>query len=288
MFGYVRTNIPNLYVKDVVLYKSMYCGLCKSMGKTCGNLSRFTLNYDLTFLSIFCHNVLGKDVKIKKQRCIIHWFVRRPVVEQDEITNKIAALNIILAYYKLSDDVIDEGKGKIKRKIFNKAYKRARRKEPRLDAIVKGNYKALREYEKTGGDSVDMSADPFGKMLQSCAGELLGEKATEQVKRLFYNIGKWIYLIDAVDDFDKDKRKNTFNVFVNLYGDVKDKKMLIKEKSFELQSFFGQILSDINTLSNEINYNFNSDLIKNILCDGLWLQTKNILENKKCANSMKY
>ncbi|MBR0190231.1 MAG: hypothetical protein IJQ23_07605, partial [Clostridia bacterium] len=71
MFGYLTTDFPNLYVKDVVLYKAAYCGLCKSIGRTCGTKGRFLLNYDLTFLSVFIHNVLGEDFEIKKQRCIL-------------------------------------------------------------------------------------------------------------------------------------------------------------------------------------------------------------------------
>ena len=60
MFGYIRTDIPNMIVKDTVLYKALYCGLCKSIGKTCGTCGRFTLNYDLTFLSaIFSLNSSG-------------------------------------------------------------------------------------------------------------------------------------------------------------------------------------------------------------------------------------
>ena len=42
-----------MYVKDTVLYKACYCGLCKSIGNVCGQRGRFALNYDLTFLSIF-------------------------------------------------------------------------------------------------------------------------------------------------------------------------------------------------------------------------------------------
>ena len=65
MFGYVKTDLPNMYVKDVILYKAMYCGLCKGIGKTCGQKSRLLLNYDLTFLSVFAHNLLDVDVKIE-------------------------------------------------------------------------------------------------------------------------------------------------------------------------------------------------------------------------------
>ena len=288
MFGYVRTDVPNMYVKDVVLYKAMYCGLCKSLGKTCGNVSRFTLNYDLTFLSIFCHNVLGEDVKIEKKHCIAHWITRRPVAKSDALTERIAALNLILAYFKLSDDVTDENKGRLKRKFFSRAYKKAVKREPELNEIVKSKYQALIEYEKTMGDSIDISADFFGNMMKELVNVILGDAISDDIKGLSYNIGKWIYLIDAVDDFDKDIKRGSYNVFVNAYKGVKDKTTLLSEKRTDLEVIFGAILSDIACFSSKIEYKFNKDLTDNILLSGLREQTKKILENKKCKNTMKY
>ena len=107
MFGYVKTDLPNMYVKDTVLYKAMYCGLCKGIGKVCGHKGRLVLNYDLTFLSVLAHNLADLDVKIEKQRCIIHHIRKRPVAIPDSLTERIAALNVILAHYKLNDDVVD-------------------------------------------------------------------------------------------------------------------------------------------------------------------------------------
>ena len=71
MFGYVKTDLPYVYMKDTVLYKAMYCGLCKSIGKCCGNKARLVLNYDLAFLSLICHNLTDKDVKLEKKHCVI-------------------------------------------------------------------------------------------------------------------------------------------------------------------------------------------------------------------------
>ena len=136
MFGYVKTDMPNMYVKDTILYKAMYCGLCKGLGKACGQKSRLVLNYDLTFLSVLLHNLANIDVKVEKQRCVIHPIRKKPIAEVDELTERIACLNVILAYYKLNDDVIDNDKGRLKRAFFNKAYKRAKQLEPELDKMV--------------------------------------------------------------------------------------------------------------------------------------------------------
>lgn len=288
MFGYVKTDLANMYVKDTILYKAMYCGLCKAIGKVSGQRGRLVLNYDLTFLSVLLHNLSDTDVKIEKQHCVIHTITKRPVAIPDKLTERIAALNVILARYKLNDDVLDNGKGRVKRAFFAKAYKKAKRKEPELDKIVKNRYAELIKYEKANSDSIDMVADPFGNMMVDVVNELLGDKCGENVKELAYNLGKWIYLIDAVDDFDKDKKKGNFNVFINVYPEINDKETLLKEKLKDILVVFAAVLTRINELAKTLEYRFNHDLIDNVLLRGLNVQTKNILENQKCKSTTKF
>lgn len=288
MFGYVKTDLPNMFVKDTVLYKAMYCGLCKSIGKACGQKARLLLNYDLAFLSAFLHNIADVDVKIEKKRCVIHWIVKRPVAKVDELNERIARLNVILAHYKLSDDVMDLGKGRLKRAFFSGAYKKAVKAEPMLDKIVKERYAELIELERKKCDSIDIIGDPFGKMMSEIVSQLVPDKANETVTDLAYNLGKWIYLIDALDDFDKDKKDGSFNVFVNAYPQIENKAALIEQHMAELSALFGSILVETGRLCDKIDFKFNHDLVDNILKRGLISQTKLIMENKKCKNISKF
>ncbi len=288
MFGYIKTDLPNMYMKDTVLYQAMYCGLCKAIGKTCGQRARFALNYDLTFLSVLLHNLQGVDVKVEKQHCIIHPIRKRPITLVDELTERIGCLNVILAYQKLNDDVIDNGKGRIERAFFSSAYKKAKKKEPEIDAIVKNRYSELLKLESENCDSIDIVADPFGKMIQDIVAFILKDNATEDVKELAYYLGKWIYLIDALDDFNKDKKKKNFNVFINLFPTIADKEQLIRDEKQELTIVFASVLNRLSELAGKMNYKFNHDLINNVLYRGLPLQTKKIMENEKCKNTSKF
>ena len=120
MFGYIQPDIPYMYVKDGLLYKALYCGLCKSIGCACGQTARLALSYDMTFLSALLHNIMHTDVKVESRRCGVHPFVKRPVAGDDEITRTVACLNTALTYFKLSDDVEDEKKGRAARRFFKK------------------------------------------------------------------------------------------------------------------------------------------------------------------------
>ena len=287
MFGYVKTDFPNMYMKDNILYKAMYCGLCKGIGKCCGQKGRFSLSYDLTFLSLFAHNLMGKDVVVKKQRCILHHVVKRPVAVPDDLTVKIGALNVIMAYHKINDDVLDLGKGRIKRLFFKSSYKKAKKTFPELDLIVEKWYKKLVQLEQSNCESIDIICDPFGQMMVEIVEQLLGDKFNKEVSTLSYFLGKWIYLIDALDDYDKDLKNNNYNVFHKSFESFNSKDEFIKGNLTYLIQIFGGVLSAITDNAKSLDYKFNHDLIDNILLSGLSVQTKLVLENKKCKNTTK-
>ena len=114
-----------------------------------------------------------------------------------------------MAHYKLNDDVLDNGKGKIKRAIFNAGYKKAKRSEPKFDEIVKARYAELITYEKTNGDSIDISADFFGRMMQEIVAELLTDKCTGTVKEIAYNLGN--------NNFYNEFKDNIKYIFKNIW-----------------------------------------------------------------------
>ena len=44
MFGYVKPDAPYLYIKDDTLYKSLYCSVCKAIGKIADKGQDFRLH----------------------------------------------------------------------------------------------------------------------------------------------------------------------------------------------------------------------------------------------------
>ena len=280
MFGYVKPDNPNMYVKDVVLYKASYCGLCKSIGKSCGQKARMCLSFDLAFLSCFLHNLMNVDMEVVKERCVLHHIKPRPVSKPTELSKRIANLNVILAYHKINDDVLDTGKGKIKKSLLNSAYKKLQKSEPILCQIVENSYKKTFKYEQAKGDSTVFIAEIFGQMLLEAVKELSGEYFTDEIGNLAFNLGKWIYVIDALDDYDKDVKKGEYNPFIYEYDDVKTKKDLIKNHKQELTFLFGDMLMEIANSNAKIRYYFNHDLIDNILTKGIKAQTVKLMEDK--------
>ncbi len=278
MFGYVQADTPYLYIKDQTLYRAMYCGLCKGIGEICGHASRMGLSYDVTFLSVVLHNILGEDVKIEKAHCLTHCIRSRNMAEVDELTRRLGALNTALVYYKYTDDIADGDRGRGKRLWFKKGFKRAKKKYPEVVKIVRENLQRQEQTEKTKTDSVDRAADATATMLKEFSAYALGDKRSEHTDRLFYALGKWIYLIDALDDYDKDVKKGAYNPFVLLYKAPCKETLLASEYGDEVRFVFENIFCDIKESVGQIPFRFNRDLTDNILLRGLPATTKRVME----------
>ena len=277
MFGYVRTDRPHLYIKDETLYKALYCGVCKGIGKVCGNAARMGLSYDVTFLSALLHNLLGVDVKIEKQHCLTHCIRTRDMAEVDELSLQLGALNTALVYYKYTDDIADGDRGRGKRLWFKKGFRRMKKAYPEIEKIVRENLAKQEETERQKIESIDRAADATAKMLQDFSEYVLKEKSTENTKKLFYSLGKWIYLIDALDDYDKDLKKGAYNPFILAYN-AKDKAQLLQGKrGEEIRFIFHAIFFDIRESLSDMKFYFNRDLTDNVLLRGLPMMTKRVM-----------
>lgn len=289
MFGYVRTDTPYLFIKDDTLYKAMYCGLCKGIGECCGQAARMGLSYDVTFLSVILHNIAGQDVKIEKSHCMTHCIRARQMADVDEMAKQLGAFNTILVYYKYTDDIADGDKGKGKRWWFSSGYKRAKKAYPEIENIVRECMAEQQRTEAAKTDSLDKAADASATLVAKVCDYILGEKRTDYTYKLFYSVGKWIYLIDALDDYDKDKKKNAYNPFILAYGAECKEKLLGGEKGEEIRYVFHSLFFDIRENLSHIKFHFNRDLSDNILLRGLPAMTENVMKGgcKGCKQDKK-
>ncbi|MBE5741796.1 MAG: hypothetical protein E7360_00540 [Clostridiales bacterium] len=281
MFGYVKPEMPYLYLKDDTLYKALYCGVCKSIGRNCSQRARLSLTYDIAFFSALVHNIAGEDVKIVRQRCVTHWIKKRPMVGKgDALTDLSAAINVELAYYKIRDDILDGNGGKIKLAFFKKSHKKVLKSRPEISAIIEKNYGDLFKLEREKCSSIDMICDPFAKMMEELGVYVLKEKATDEVKKLFYYLGKWIYLIDALDDYEKDVKEGNYNPLYYAYGEKPTVKEFYEGHGKEISFAFSEIFASLKVALSGCKFYFNHDLIDNIILRGIPSVTLKILKKE--------
>ena len=241
MFGYVRPCVPELKVKDNELYRATYCGLCRTMGKTTGAFSKVALNYDFVFLALV-RMALGKDeVTVKMRRCPVHPLKKRPMIEPNESLKYSARATTILTRLKLKDNINDShGLARIKAKIAGTVsvfFKKTDKGLKELEGEICKSIDDLTLLEKQGSDSIDEVSNTSGKLLALLASHDIDGNEGRILYEIGFHLGKLIYVMDAIDDFNEDEKTGSFNVLKNAFGKLDDsaKNMLKCAMTLELE-----------------------------------------------------
>lgn len=219
MFGYVRPSLHRLSEEERRRYQALYCGLCHTLGQRCGSLSRLILNYDFTFLAA----LLSGDTETQRRRCIASPLRAKETACESAALDLAADVSVILTYHKVADDRIDGGfwRGQACRAAqiaLGPAYRRAAALRSDLDERTRLELDRLHQLEQDRCPSIDAPADTFAQLLQSAAMEL--EEGTQRrvLEQMLYHLGRWIYLVDAVDDLQEDSETGGYNPVALRFG----------------------------------------------------------------------
>ena len=108
MFGYLQVQKSELLVREWEAYRSVYCGLCKQMGKNYSFLTRLSLSYDCTFYAMLLMSLHRSCKGFDNGRCTFNPLKKCRFARcADSAYSKAAAFSVISAFYKLQDDLSD-------------------------------------------------------------------------------------------------------------------------------------------------------------------------------------
>ena len=216
MFGYIKPYIPDLRVREHEMYRAMYCGLCRSMGKHTGCLSKLTLSYDFVFLAAVRAVLLKNTVCPGLCRCAVHPLKKRPCIADNEALKYSASAAAVLTAAKVEDDIKDsKGLKKIAARLALPAARSFEKKALKNYSIPKDEIisclEKLSELEKNNCPSLDSPADTFGDLLAVVFSFGLPEKESRIAAAIGKCAGRYIYVMDAADDREKDKKSGNYN-----------------------------------------------------------------------------
>lgn len=286
MYGYVVPDKSTLRASDYVLYRSFYCGMCCQTGVLYGNMPRFTTNYDFAFFSALLHDYSAQNVVIEEHGCILNP-KKKAILQPNPLLERLVAANILLSYQKANDGVIDgDGvKYRIVRRALKKPFRAAKKAYPLLYEAIEKAYAAQRKVEQSGVTSIDRAADPFAALLKKLPELILGVQTDDNLKGLCYNIGKFVYLADALDDITEDSKHKRYNPFLAAYGGFTNRKGFIAEHKDELEFCFNGICARAQECFNAMRFTQSYALIRNIVFDGLPSKVNELLKSDKKLKS---
>lgn len=247
MFGFILPNLESLDAEEKQRYRSVYCGVCRSIRRRYGQRCRLTVSYDMTFLALVLGSLYEPDEETGAKRCPVH-----PAEPQafacSVYTDYAADVSVALAYHKLLDDWRDDRSKRARAAAAALAapYRRARRRRPEacraievamddIHAIEREAraFRAMRMSKGRDASACDASA-PAGSGAKLVAAEppspdaaanrfglLMGDLFAFQddfwatdLRRFGARLGKFVYVMDAAVDLEEDQKSGSYNPFV--------------------------------------------------------------------------
>jgi len=297
VFGYIRPQKSELLVREYEQYKGVYCSLCRQLGKSYGVVSRLTLSYDCTFYALMLLALSPECPGFESGRCVVNPLKKCTYCNagENELT-AASALSVIMTYHKIRDDIADSHfLGKLRAYLFLPFAKHARKKAardfPQMDGIVSAMMVAQQAVEHGESPGIDFCAEPTANMLQQVfeltAGANQDNESSEvRVLRQFgYYLGRWVYLIDAADDIEKDIKSKSFNPFISKF--ILDQSSTPEELD-NVRNFANQVLnltlSQLISALNIFDFQHFDSIINNVILKGLPEIQKELLFKKEKMN----
>lgn len=267
MFGYVRINKGELKVKDYEKYHSFYCGLCRSLKKRYGLAGQMTLTYDMTFVALLLTSLYEEKGEQLTERCIAHPGKRHRAV-CNRFTDYGADMNMLLTYYKLLDDWEDERdfKALVLAGLLKRRCKKAAAENKRQAEAIKTYIVENKACEEAGEKDYDKVAGCTGRMLAQvlCCRE---DEWSGYLRQLGFYLGKFIYLMDAYDDMEKDRREGNYNPLIRLYDQCGGDKAAYEKRALEMLTMMA---AGAAAGFEKLPILKNADILRNILYSGIW------------------
>lgn len=275
MFGYITPAFEALSEEDKALFKSFYCSLCRQIGKS-SQAARLALSYDMTFLAILLSALSDDEPEsLGRHKCILHPIKAADEIYENDAVRYAADLSIILIKAKLDDDIKDENS--FKARIGNILLRdNVRGRGTERDSIAL-SLDSLAEIELMDDHNPDLAADSFAKLCADIF-SLPSKKDSEReaLYWLGYNLGRWIYLTDAVSDLQKDIKKGSYNP----YADGRNADEILKERRTSIEESLCFTLSQAAAAFDLLDIKRYKTLLENIIYTGLPMQLKAALYGK--------
>lgn len=263
MFGYIAINKAEMTFKDYDIYHSYYCGLCKCLKENYGKRGQLTLSFDMTFLIVLLTGLYEPETKIETVNCIAHP-LEKHTARTNELTEYAAAVNLILSYYKFKDDWDDERSKKsyAAAKILSPKMRSIQKLYPKKMTVVSDRLKRLSELERANEQNLDLMAGLFGEIMA----ELFVYRHDEwedSLRKMGFFLGKFIYLMDAYEDVEKDIKTGSYNPL---------KKEFTENIAFasKCRSLLTMMMSECSREFERLPILLHAEILRNILYSGVW------------------
>ena len=218
----------------------------------------------MTFLVMLLSDLYDAEDKEECSRCVVHP-TRKHCHRRNRITEYCSDMCILLSYYKCADDWNDEKKLSkwFLSKILKRKCAKVKKKYPQKAEFIESRLNMLSIVESSKVIHIDRAARVFGEIM----GEVFvyeDDMWKEDLYKIGFYLGKYIYLLDAYEDIEKDIKSGAYNPFKEIYQNEDFEKQVLKL----LLLMIGECTDAFERLPLVEHV----EILRNILYSGVWVR----------------
>ena len=231
-----------------------------------------SLGYDAAFLAVLLDGVYDSTTESSEFRCPVHPMGKRKALN-NAFVDYAADMNLYMVWLKCIDDWQDDrnvGRG-IYSWILTRRIRQIEQKYKEKTDNIKKALEDLNSLEKERSSDFEYAAGCYGRVTAEVF--RFGGLWDDGLAEMGFYLGKYIYLLDAYEDLEKDLKKNRYNPFFEMS----------KEEDFHDQ--VRKILMSMISKSAEefelLPVDENMEILRNILYAGAWNRFEEIFREKE-------
>ncbi len=284
MYGYIYVNEQELKLREFRTYRSFYCGLCQELHRRYGRSGQMVLNYDMTFLGILLTGLYEPETLFEEKRCLVHPVHTHQMADNSAVAYA-ADMCVLLAYQKAEDDWEDEHivSSRALAGLLKSGYNKIVQNYPRQGRAVEENIALLHEIEKkaagAGDRTVSLSETADIDYVSGLTGNFLAELFVwkddiwqDDLRQIGFYLGKFIYLMDAVEDIDRDRKHGNYNIFSG-QTDIWE-----KTSQEEIYGILSGMMTEASRAFERLPVVEYAPIIRNVLYSGVWCKYADLLK----------
>jgi len=275
MFGYIAPLKGELKVREYEVYNAYYCAICHAVKRRYGELPRLLLSYDSVFIAMLSSALSGGEeaLSFNTFRCFNNPAKKRDEAAPSDSVDYAADVMVLLGWYGLKDGKADKDQGNLVKTVLTvageaairSAGKKAAKRLGEKAEVCRECLEEQNSLEKAKEESLDRIADPTGRIMA----EIMDFGSMPELRELGYHLGRFIYIIDAADDIEKDRKSGAYNPLL-LKPETKD----------NLKTALTLDLARIGEIAGKLPLKYHKPIIDNIIYLGLRAKVDEVLYNK--------
>ena len=263
MFGYIMTDRKELKGKDLDTYRAFYCGVCRDLKAAGKERARLTLTYDMVFLAVLLTGLYEVPGQTEEVFCGLHPLKKQAVI-RNSYTAYAADMNLLLSYHNLEDDWLDDRNALslAASRLLRREYLKSAAEYPRQVKAIRRYLRDLHRAEEEKNPSIDCAASLTGYLL----GEIFVYQEDvwqEELRSMGLYLGRFIYLMDAWEDKERDRKSGDYNPF------LLQKEAFTEDEAFRI---LAEAAASAARAFEKLPILEHVDILRNIMYSGIWVR----------------